>query len=219
MTTLLQDKPRALSPEISKTLKNTFITLAGMMLITMLAAAFNFELKLSTFQMVIMFVAVIGLLFAIKAYRNSIIGLGLLAVFSALMGAFVGPLLNFYLSLPSGASIVATAAGLTAFVCVACAVTVHVTGKSFSNLRTFLFVSTLLLIVGYLVSLFAMIPALALGLTLIGVLLFTGWLLVDLGAVMTGEETSYISAAADIYLSLLNLFMHLLSLIGFISSD
>lgn len=219
MTTFLRDTPVALSPQIAKTLKNTFITLASMMSITAVAAFFSLGLRFSTFGFAGLFIASLGLLLILRRYQDSSTGLLILGAYSALSGMLIGPVLNYYLSLAAGPSIVMTAAGLTALVCVACAIAVQVTGKSFSNLRVFLFVSTLVLIVGYLISWFVAIPALSLGLTIIGVVLFSGWLLMDLGTVMTGVQTNYIMAASSIYLSILNLFMHLLRLVGFLSSD
>src|SRR5690606_29901491 len=109
--------------------------------------------------------------------------------------------------------------GLTALCTLGCALVVAITRNSFSQLRTFLFVSTLALILGYVISIFFPIPAVVLGLTVIGVILFIGWLLMDLGEVVTGVETNYISASISIYLDLLSLFTHLLRLVGFFSGN
>lgn len=190
-----------------------------MMGITAILAYASTGINLGGIAYIGLFIASIALLFAIRAFQNSWVGLALLAVFSALSGLTLGPVLGRYLAIPNGSQLILSAAGLTAIATFICAAVVTITKKSFSQLRTFLFVSTLLLVVGYLISFFAEVPGLTLGLTLIGTVLFIGWLLMDLGEVINGVQTNYISASISIYLNILNLFTHILRLLGWASEE
>lgn len=205
---------RSLSPQVSKTLTNTFITLSAMLLITAVTAYLTKDLKLSVLAFGAIIIASIGILFTLQRYKNSALGLLILAVFSTLIGVSLGPTIGHYTSISGGSQLIAFAAGLSGAVCAGCAAWVKITGKRYSHMSTFLLASTLALLVGYVVSWFVAMPALVMGLSVIGVIIFTGWLLVDLGEIINGDETNYISAAAGIYLSIINLFQSFLTLLG-----
>jgi FtsH-binding integral membrane protein len=77
----------------------------------------------------------------------------------------------------------------------------------------FLLVGIILLIVASLANLFFQIPALALTLSAVAVLLFSMFILYDVSRIVTGGETNYVMATMAIYLNIYNLFVNLLQLL------
>ena len=53
----------------------------------------------------------------------------------------------------------------------------------------------------------------AIAISAIGALLFTGYLLYDLSRIVNGGETNYITATLAVYLDIYNLFVSLLNLL------
>lgn len=209
----------ALAGSIQKTLFNTFVTVGGMTALTGVAAFACLGLKLGLGMTLGLFVASLVVLFATLAFRNSGFGLVLLGLFSALQGVTLGPVLNRYLHLSNGTGIVATAAGLTALATFACAAYAITSRRDFSQWFGFLFAGLIVVVVASLVALFIPIPGLHLTIAAVSALLFLGWLLYDVGAIVQGQETNYIVASLNIYLDVLNLFLNLLQLFGALGSD
>lgn len=203
-----------LSDSVRKTLSNTFATVGAMLALTAVASYFAVGVQLSFVMSLLIFAVSIGLLFAIHAFRNSGVGLVLLAAFSVLMGVTLAPMITQHLALPNGAMLVANAAGLTAVATFACSIYAINSKRDFSRLGAFLFAGTIVLLVAMIVAMFVQVPALHLTLSAVGVLLFTGWLLHDMSKIVTGQETNYISASIGVYLDIVNMFTHLLRLLG-----
>jgi modulator of FtsH protease len=120
------------------------------------------------------------------------------------------------LSVPGGASIVTNAALLTALATFACAAYAIKSKRDFSRMRGFLMAATLVLIVASLLAIFLKIPGLQVAISAVTAVIFLGWLLHDVGEVVSGAETNYISAALGIYLDVLNIFVSLLNILGVI---
>jgi len=62
-------------------------------------------------------------------------------------------------------------------------------------------------------NIFLAIPAASLAISAIAVLLFSGFILYDVSRIVNGGETNYVIAALGMYLSIFNLFVHLLHLL------
>jgi len=77
----------------------------------------------------------------------------------------------------------------------------------------FLLVGIILLIVASLANIFLQIPAMALALSAIGVILFSGFILYDVSRIVNGGETNYVMATLSLYMSIYNLFTSLLQLL------
>jgi modulator of FtsH protease len=140
----------------------------------------------------VMLAAVIGLQFAIVANRNSPIGIVLLLLMTGVLGWWIGPMLNYALALKNGAQLVGYAAGGTGLVLFAMATIATTTKRDFSFLGKFLFVGMIALIIAMFANMFFQIPALALALSTIAIVIFSLFLLYDLSRIVTGGETNYI---------------------------
>lgn len=209
----------ALPEQVRKTLFNTFVAV-GIMFALTAASGWAFSgLRLGLWAVLGLFAVQLGALFAVHRFRNSSIGLALLALFSLLMGVTTGPLITHYLKLPGGASILGLSAGLTALATFGCATYAITTRRSFSQWGGMLFAGTLVIVVAALVNLFVQMPALSLTIGVLGALIFTAWILYDVSSVVTGAQDNYISAATGLYLDILNLFLSLLRIFGVLPFD
>jgi FtsH-binding integral membrane protein len=83
----------------------------------------------------------------------------------------------------------------------------------------FLFVGMIALLVAMLANMFLQIPALALTISTLVIVVFSLFLVHDLNRIVRGGETNYIVATTGVYMSLYNIFANLLSLLIALSGD
>jgi len=209
---------RRISSDAQKVLRNTYLLLALTMVPTIGGAVLGMAtggiiLQHPIIASLVMLAAVVGLQFAIVANRNSPLGIVLLLLMTAILGWWIGPMLNFALALKNGAQLVGYAAAGTGIVLFAMATIATTTKRDFSFLGKFLFVGMLALIIAMFANMFLQIPALGLALSTIAIVIFSLFLLHDLSRIVTGGETNYIVATTGVYISLLNIFVNLLNLL------
>ncbi len=208
-----------LSVEQNKVLRNTYMMLALTMIPTIIGAfvgtsiSFNFLATNPIMGSLLMFGAMIGMLFAVSALRNSVWGIAALLGFTFVAGVFLGPILQVALHLKNGAQLIGMAAGGTGLIFFSLATIATVTKKDFSFMGKFLFIGLILLIVASLANLFFQIPAMSLTLSAIAVLIFSAYILFDVSRIVHGGETNYVMATLGIYMSIYNLFINLLNLL------
>ena len=77
----------------------------------------------------------------------------------------------------------------------------------------FLTIGMVLVIVAILANFFFKIPALSLTISAVIVMLMAGFILYEINQIVRGGQTNYIMATMSIYISLHNMFTHLLSLL------
>jgi modulator of FtsH protease len=167
----------------------------------------------------IMLAAVIGLQFGIARYRNSVVGIGLLLLMTGLLGWFLGPLLNYALALKNGMQLVGYAAAGTGAVFLGMGAIAVTTKRDFSFMGKFLFVGMIVLLVAMIANIFLQIPALALTISSLVIVVFSLFLLHDLSRIVTGGETNYVIATTGVYMSLFNIFANLLQLLMAFAGD
>jgi modulator of FtsH protease len=208
-----------LSLSRNKVLRNTYFLLALSLIPTVIGAALGTNMNFAWAALhPVMFgvgslVLMLGLMFGVSAARNSSLGVVLLLGFTFVMGVLLGPILQVALKMSNGGQIVGLAAGGTSAIFFVLAGIASSTKRDFSFLGKFLMVGIVLLIVASLANLFFQIPAFALALSGVAVLLFSGFLLFDVSRIVNGGETNYIMATLSIYLDIYNLFINLLNIL------
>ena len=208
----------AISAESQKVLRNTYLLLALTMVPTIAGAFIGMATAsvvlahpiMTTFAML---AAVVGLQFAIVANRNSVLGVAFLLLMTGLLGWWLGPILNYALALRNGAQLVGYAAGGTAVVFLVMGAIATTTKRDFSFMGKFLFVGMIALLVAMIANMFLQIPALALTISTLVIVVFSLFLLHDLSRIVTGGETNYVMATTGVYLSLFNIFANLLQIL------
>jgi modulator of FtsH protease len=201
-----------------KVLRNTYLLLALTMVPTVIGAYIGMAtsgviMGSPILATVIMLGAVIGLQFGIRAYRNSGIGVALLLLMTGMLGWWLGPLLNVALSMSNGMQLVAYAAVGTGGIFAAMGAIAMTTKRDFSFMGKFLFVGMLALLAAMIANMFLQIPALALTISTLVIVVFSLFLLYDLQRIIRGGETNYVMATTGVYMSLFNIFANLLYLL------
>ena len=208
----------------NRVLRNTYMLLA----LTMVPTVIGAFIGISTASMVmahpimislVMLGAVIGLQFAIAAYRNSAVGIALLLLMTGLLGWWLGPILNVALQMKNGMALVGYAAIGTGVIFASMAVIAATAKRDFAFMGKFLVVGMIALLIAMVANMFLQIPALALAISTLVIVVFSLFLLYDLNRIVRGGETNYVMATTGVYLSLLNIFSSLLQLLLALSGD
>lgn len=204
----------------NRVLRNTYWLLSLSMLPTIAGAYVGMSLNFTSLYVtspimtpLLMFAAMMGMLFLVTVTRNSGWGVVSLFGFTFVAGVFLGPILQFAAGLKNGGQLVALAGGMTAAVFFTMATIATVTKRDFSFLGKFLFIGLVILLVASLANLFFQVPAIALTISAVAVLLFSLFLLYDLSRIVQGGETNYIMATLSLFLNLYNIFISLLNLL------
>ncbi len=215
----------SLVAEQNKVLRNTYMMLAMTMIPTVIGAFIGVSVNFSFMMLhpvmgsLMMFGAMMGLLFAVTALRDSVWGILALLCFTLVAGIFLGPILQFALHLRNGAQLIGLAAGGTGLIFFSLATIATVTKKDFSFMGKFLFIGLILLIIASLANMFFAIPALALTISAIAVLIFSAYIMFDISRIVQGGETNYVMATMALYLDIYNIFINLLNLLMAFSGE
>ena len=129
------------------------------------------------------------------------------------MGLMLSGILRMALGFSNGGTLIAMAAGGTGAIFFSLAAVASTTKRDFSNLGKFLFAGMILILVAALANIFFQIPALALAISALAVVVFSAYILYDINRIVHGGETNYISATLAVYLDIYNVFVSLLQLL------
>jgi len=201
-----------------KVLRNTYMLLALTMVPTVIGAFIGMAtagviMASPIISSLVMLAAVIGLQFGIAANRNSAIGIGLLLLMTGMLGWWLGPILNYALAMRNGMQLVGYAAVGTGVIFFAMGLVATTTKRDFSFMGKFLFVGMIALLIAMVANMFLQIPALALTISTLVIVVFSLFLLYDLSRIIRGGETNYVMATTGVYLSLFNIFANLLNIL------
>ncbi|MEZ5524114.1 MAG: Bax inhibitor-1/YccA family protein [Pseudomonadales bacterium] len=205
--------------EINKVLRNTYSLLAMTLLFSAGVAYVSMALNLPHPGLIIMLVGFYGLMFAIHKFQNSVVGLLLTFAFTGFLGYTLGPILSLYLSLNNGGQLVATALGLTGFTFLGLSAYALTSRKDFSFLGTFMVAGFFVLLGAMVLGFFMNIPGLHLAISAGFVLFSSAAILMQTSAIVNGGERNYILATVTLYVSIYNLFLSLLHILGAFSGD
>lgn len=203
----------------NKVLRNTYLLLSATLLFSAMTAGLAMAMQIGQGTALILSLVGFGLIFAVHATANSSKGLLMVFAFTGVLGAALGPMLNHYLALPNGSSLVMQALGGTALVFFTLSGYVLTTRKDFSFMGGFLMVGLVIMVVASLANLFFQVPAASLAISSGIVLLMSGLILFDTSRIIHGGETNYIRATVALYLNIYNLFTSLLHLLGAFNDD
>lgn len=207
-------------------LRNTYWLLALSMVPTVLGAwigvATGFSLLATTspgLSAILFLVIAFGFMFAIERFKDSGVGVALLLGFTFFMGLMLSRLLAFVLGFTNGPSLIMLAFGGTGIIFAGMATIASVSRRDFSGLGKWLFMGVLVLIVASLANVFLHLPALMLTVSVMAIVIFSVYMLVDVQRVVNGGETNYVRATLAIYLDLYNVFTNLLALLGILGGN
>ncbi|MGF1644092.1 MAG: Bax inhibitor-1/YccA family protein [Thiotrichales bacterium] len=203
----------------NRVLRNTYLLLALTLAFSALTAGISMAMGLPHPGLLLTLAGYFGFLFLTYKLRNSVWGLASVFGLTGFMGLTLGPVMSAYLSLPNGSQIVMTAMAGTAAIFVALSAYVLVSKRDFSFMGGFLFVGIMVAFVAGLGAYFFEMPGLSLAVSAMFVLLMSGLILFETSNIIHGGETNYIMATVTLFVSIFNLFMSLMHLLGFASGD
>ncbi len=201
-----------------KVLRNTYFLLALTLAFSAVVASVTMALNLPRLPWWGMLVGFYGLLFLTNATANSAAGLASVFALTGFLGYSLGPILNAYISNGLG-DVVALALGATALVFFSCSAYVLTTKRDMSFLSGMMIALFVVLLVGIVANIFLAMPALSLAISALFVVFSTATILYSTSNIIHGGETNYIRATVDLYVSIYNLFVSLLQLLGVFGSD
>ena len=206
--------------EINKVLKNTYMLLSATILFSAAMAFISMTTGIGSGAYLFSVIAAMVLgIFVLPKTANSSAGIGVIFLITGLLGFGLGPIISIYLQAANGAQIVTTALGGTGIIFLGLSGYVLTTKKDFTFMAGFLFTGMMVMLLGILANLFLQIPALSLGISAGVIMLMSGFILFDTSRIIRGGETNYIMATFGMYLSIFNIFINLLSILGFMSDE
>ncbi len=210
----------------NRVLRNTYWLLALSLVPTVLGAAVGLYTGIAQIMgqspgltAIVFLAGAFGLMFAVQRNRDNGLGVALLLAFTFFMGIMLSRLIGFVLGMGNGASLIMTAFGGTAVVFASMATLASTIKRDLSYMQKFLFIGAVVIILAAVANIFLQLPALMLTISVLAIVIFSAFMLVDLQRVMNGGETNYVTATLAIYLDVYNVFANLLMLLGIFGGD
>jgi modulator of FtsH protease len=172
----------------SKVIQNTYTLLSLTLIFSGLVAGASMALNLSHPGILLTLAGYFGLLFAITKFRNQGLGIALVFALTGFMGYTLGPILNAYLSLANGGSIIMMAMGSTGAIFLGLSGYALVSRKDFSFMGGFLMVGILVAFLAGLAAVFLQMPMLSLAVSSMFVLLMSGLILYQTSALFMAAK-------------------------------
>ena len=206
--------------EVNQVLRNTYALLAMTLLFSAGTAALSMALDLPHPGIIITMAGYFGLLFLTSKFSNSAWGILFVFALTGFMGLTLGPILNFYIhSIHNGGQLVMTALGGTGLIFFGLSAYALVSRKDFSFMGGMLMAGILVAFLASLATLFFPMPGLQIAVSAMFILLMSGMILFQTSEIIHGGENNYILATVTLYVSIFNLFLSLLQILGIFGGD
>ncbi|MBV7262530.1 Bax inhibitor-1/YccA family protein [Photobacterium sp. WH24] len=202
----------------NKVLRNTYFLLSLTLLWSAVVAGVSMAMNLPHPGIIITLVGFYGLLFLTEKNRDSGLGLVFTFLLTGFMGYTLGPILNMYIGAGMG-HVIMPALGGTALTFMACSAYALTTKRDLSFLNGMLLAGFIAIVVAVIANIFLQMPMLSLVISGMFVLFSSAAILLTTQSIVRGGETNYISATVTLYVSIYNLFLSLLQILGIMGSD
>lgn len=204
--------------QTNKVLRNTYALLSMTLLWSAVVAGFAMAMNLPHPGLIITLVGFYGLLFLTEKNRNNGMGLVFTFMLTGFMGYTLGPILNAYVGAGMG-DLIVTALGGTALSFLAASAYALTTKRDLSMMGGLMLSLFVVLIVGMIASIFIQSTVLHLALSSLFIVFSTMAILMTTQSIVRGGETNYISATVTLYVSIYNIFISLLQILGIMNND
>lgn len=204
----------------NKVLRNTYMLLATTLIFSGLMAGISMLMRVPHAMSLVSTVGAFLLIWLVlPRVANSGAGIGVVFAVTGLLGFGLGPILNHYMAIGNGSQIITLAFGGTGLIFIGLSAYVLTTKKDFSFMGGFLIAGFLVVILAAVANIFLAIQPLALTISAAVILIMSGFILFDTSRIIHGGETNYIMATIGLFLSLYNIFVSLLHILGVASND
>jgi len=203
----------------NKVLRNTYLLLGATLAFSAIMAVVSMAVNMPPLGLLFL-LPYFGLLYAIHKTQNSAWGLLWTFALTGFMGLTLGPILNAYITyLPNGGEIVATALGTTAVAFLGLSAFAIKSGRDFSFMGGFLAIGAIGAFVLGIIAILFHLSTLSLVVSGMFLIVSGGFMLYQTSQIVRGGETNYILATVTLYVSLYNMFLSLLHLLGAAAGD
>jgi len=204
----------------NKVLKNTYLLLSATLGFSALMAVASMAIGVPPVAYLVAVIAAMVLgIFVLPRTANSTSGIGVIFLITGLLGFGLGSVLSMYLALPNGPQVIATAFAGTGIIFLGLSGYALTSKRDFSFMGGFLFAGMMVVVLAMIANIFLQVPALALAVSAGIILLMSGFILFDTSRIIRGGETNYIMATYGLYLSIFNIFISLLQILGIFGGD
>ena len=204
----------------NKVLKNTYLLLSATLGFSAVMAVVSMVVGAPPMTYLIALIAAMVLgIFVLPRTANSSTGIGVIFLITGLLGFGLGSVLSMYLALPKGPQVIATAFAGTGIIFLGLSGYALTSKRDFSFMGGFLFAGMMVVVLAMLGNFFLQMPALSLAVSAGIILLMSGFILFDTSRIVRGGETNYIMATYGLYLSIFNIFISLLQILGIMGGD
>ncbi|MCO4786263.1 Bax inhibitor-1/YccA family protein [Marinomonas atlantica] len=207
------------SQSANKTLRNTYGLLSLTLLFSAFTAGVSVVMNLPPMGLIITLVGFYGLLFLTHKCKNSAAGILCVFALTGFMGLTLGPILNMYLNMANGGTLIMSALAMTGLSFMGLSAYALISKKDFSFLNGFITIGFFALLFAMVAGFFIQLPALQIFISVGFTLFSAAIILLQTSEIVRGGETNYIMATVNLYVSLYNMFLSLLSLFGMASDD
>ena len=199
----------------NKVLKNTYLLLSATLGFSALMAVASMAIGVPPIAYLVAVITAMVLgIFVLPRTANSTKGIGVIFLITGLLGFGLGSVLTMYLSLPNGPQIIGTAFAGTGIIFLGLSGYALTSKRDFSFMGGFLFAGMMVVVLAMIGNIFLQMPALSMAVSAGIILLMSGFILFDTSRIVNGGETNYIMATYGLYLSIFNIFISLLQLLG-----
>jgi len=199
----------------NKLIRNTYMLLSMTLIFSALTATASVFMNMPPMTYLLSLGGAMLLIWLVlPRTANSSAGLGVVFGITGLMGFGLGPILTQYLSLPNGGELIATAFGGTGVIFLSLSAYALTTRKDFSFMGGFLMTGMMVIIIAALANIFLAMPLISLVISSVVIMLMSGFILYDTSRMLNGSENNYIHMTVSLYLSLFNIFISLLHILG-----
>ncbi|MCG6966251.1 MAG: Bax inhibitor-1/YccA family protein [Chromatiaceae bacterium] len=204
----------------NKVLKNTYLLLSATLGFSALMAMLSMAIGVPPIAYLVAVIAAMVLgIFVLPRTAESASGIGVIFLITGLLGFGLGSILSMYLALPNGPQIIATAFAGTGIIFLGLSGYALTAKRDFSFMGGFLFAGMMVLVLAMIANIFLQMPALSLAVSAGIILVMSGFILFDTSRIIQGGETNYIMATYGLYLSIFNIFISLLQILGIMGGD
>ena len=204
----------------NKVLRNTYMLLSLTLLFSGLTAGLSMFLNMPPMTYLISVIgAMLIAMFVLPRFAQSVAGIGIVFLITGLLGFGLGPMLTMYASLPNGGDIITLSLAGTGTIFIGLSAYALFTRKDFSFLGGFLMVGFLLVLLAVLANIFMQIPAMSLAISTVVILIMSGFILYDTSRIIHGGETNYVLATIGLYMTIFNIFISLMQILGIMGND
>lgn len=204
----------------NKVLKNTCLLLSATLVFSALMAGLSIVLAVPSWMYLVSVIGAMVLgIFVLPRTADSGSGIGIIFLITGLLGFGLGAILNLYLALPKGPQIIGTAFAGTGLIFLGLSGYALTSKRDFSFMGGFLFAGVMVVFIVAIANIFLAMPALSLAISGAIILIMSGFILYDTSRIINGGETNYIMATYGLYLSIFNIFISLLQILGIMGDD